>query len=54
VLGLPQHFSYAATKEAVRATTRGVAKEWGSDGIRANTICPAAYDTQAAQPSSRP
>ena len=25
-------------------------KEWGPDGIRANTICPAAYDTQASQP----
>jgi NAD(P)-dependent dehydrogenase (short-subunit alcohol dehydrogenase family) len=34
----------------VHATTRIVAKEWGPDGIRVNTICPAAYDTQAAQP----
>lgn len=45
--GLKEHFSYAATKEAIRATTRVVAREWGPDGIRVNTICPAAYDTPA-------
>jgi NAD(P)-dependent dehydrogenase (short-subunit alcohol dehydrogenase family) len=50
VLGLPHHFSYAATKEAIRATTRVVAKEWGPEGIRVNAICPAAYDTQASRP----
>ncbi|MFI7135916.1 SDR family NAD(P)-dependent oxidoreductase [Nonomuraea sp. NPDC050153] len=50
VLGLPQHFSYAATKEAIRATSRVVAKEWGPDGIRVNTICPAASETEAARP----
>ncbi|MEN2739565.1 SDR family oxidoreductase [Microbacterium sp. X-17] len=43
--GLAQHFAYAATKEAIRATTRVAAHEWGADGIRVNTICPAAYDT---------
>ncbi|OLT30820.1 hypothetical protein BJF79_09490 [Actinomadura sp. CNU-125] len=43
--GRCEHFSYAATKEAIRATTRVVAREWGPDGIRVNTICPAAYDT---------
>ncbi|XVV10137.1 SDR family NAD(P)-dependent oxidoreductase [Actinoplanes sp. CA-131856] len=47
VTGLKDHFSYAATKEAIRATTRVVAREWGPDGIRVNTICPAAYDTPA-------
>lgn len=47
VAGLKDHFSYAATKEAIRATTRVVAREWGPDGIRVNTICPAAYDTPA-------
>lgn len=45
VAGLKDHFAYAATKEAIRATTRVVAREWGPDGIRVNTICPAAYDT---------
>ncbi|MGP2442704.1 SDR family NAD(P)-dependent oxidoreductase [Streptomyces sp. JW3] len=47
VRGLVEHFSYAATKEAIRATTRVVAREWGPEGIRVNTICPAAYDTPA-------
>lgn len=45
VSGLADHFAYAATKEAIRATTRVTAREWGSDGIRVNTICPAAFDT---------
>lgn len=45
--GLADHFSYAATKEAIRATTRVVAREWGRDGIRVNAICPAAFDTPA-------
>lgn len=45
VAGLAQHFAYAATKEAIRATTRVTAREWGSDGIRVNSICPAAFDT---------
>ncbi|MGP2440100.1 SDR family NAD(P)-dependent oxidoreductase [Streptomyces sp. JW3] len=49
VSGLAQHFAYAATKEAIRATTRVTAREWGADGIRVNTICPAAYDTPSMQ-----
>ena len=32
--------AYAATKEAIRAVTRVAAREWGSDGIRANVLCP--------------
>lgn len=34
--------AYGAAKEAIRGLTRTVAKEWGADGIRINTICPAA------------
>lgn len=49
VQGLADHFAYAAAKEAIRATTRVVAREWGPEGIRVNTICPAAFDTPAMQ-----
>ncbi|BAU72860.1 SDR family NAD(P)-dependent oxidoreductase [Metapseudomonas furukawaii] len=31
---------YAATKEAIRALSRGAACEWGVDGIRVNVIAP--------------
>lgn len=31
---------YNLTKEAIRATTRTVAREWGALGINVNTICP--------------
>ncbi len=31
---------YAATKEAIRALSRGAACEWGPDGIRVNVIAP--------------
>jgi NAD(P)-dependent dehydrogenase (short-subunit alcohol dehydrogenase family) len=34
--------AYGATKEAIRGLTRTVAKEWGTDRIRINVICPAA------------
>ena len=34
--------AYGAVKEAIRGLTRTVAREWGADGIRVNTICPAA------------
>ena len=34
--------AYAAAKEAMRTLTKVAAREWGPDGIRVNTICPAA------------
>jgi len=34
--------AYAASKEAIRALTKTAAKEWGSQGIRVNTILPSA------------
>jgi len=34
--------SYAATKEALRTLTGVAAREWGSEGIRANALCPSA------------
>ncbi len=33
-------FAYAAAKEAIRATTRAAALEWGVYGINVNVICP--------------
>lgn len=38
--------SYGPVKEAVRAITRIAAKEWGSYGVRVNTICPFAKSDQ--------
>ena len=38
--------SYAPVKEAVRALTRVVAREWGAYGIRVNAICPFARSEQ--------
>ena len=34
--------AYGAAKEAIRGLGRTVAREWGKDEIRINTICPAA------------
>jgi len=53
---------YAMAKEAVRALTRCAAREWGSDGITVNAICPLAttdalqqaIDTGVAQAPSGP
>lgn len=40
VEGAPGLASYAATKGAVLAWTRSVAREWGKHNIRVNAICP--------------
>lgn len=47
VRGGENYFSYAATKEGIRAMTRVVAREFGPDGIRVNALCPIALDTPA-------
>ena len=39
--------AYAASKEAIRALTKTAAKEWGTDGIRVNTILPSALTPKA-------
>ncbi len=41
-VGLEMYASYAADKGAIRALTMVVAREWGVDGIRVNTISPIA------------
>jgi NAD(P)-dependent dehydrogenase (short-subunit alcohol dehydrogenase family) len=43
--GTETFFSYAVTKEALRAGTRVLAREWGPDGVRVNTLAPSAWDT---------
>ena len=40
VSGLEGFASYAAEKEAIRGLSRVVAREWGIDNIRVNSICP--------------
>ena len=41
-VGLEMYASYAADKGAIRALSMVVAREWGADGIRVNTISPIA------------
>lgn len=41
IIGLPNKAHYSATKGAVLAWTRTVAKEWGRHGITVNCIAPA-------------
>ncbi|NPD88627.1 MAG: SDR family oxidoreductase [Asgard group archaeon] len=41
-VGLDLYASYAADKGAIRALSMVVAREWGADGIRVNTISPVA------------
>ncbi|MEV0366761.1 SDR family NAD(P)-dependent oxidoreductase [Nocardia fusca] len=45
--------AYAAAKWGLRGVTRSVAKELGSRGIRANTICPGAIDTAMVSEETR-
>jgi NAD(P)-dependent dehydrogenase (short-subunit alcohol dehydrogenase family) len=44
-IGLPQSSIYAATKHAVEGLTKAVAIEFAKQGIRVNSVAPAAIDT---------
>ena len=43
--GLPNYGAYTATKHAVVGLTRSMALEFGTRGIRVNTICPGDIET---------
>lgn len=49
VLGLANYAIYASVKEATRALTRVVAKEWGQYGIRVNDLLPSAMTDNLAE-----
>ena len=40
ISGSANYAPYAAAKEAVRGLSRVVAREWGPNNIRVNTLCP--------------
>jgi len=48
--GLPGHGAYAAAKEAIRGLTKVAAREWGTDNIRVNAICPLSTATAERMP----
>lgn len=45
--GTAGHCAYSAAKEAIRGLTRVVAREWGPENIRVNTICPGGFTDNA-------
>jgi NAD(P)-dependent dehydrogenase (short-subunit alcohol dehydrogenase family) len=48
LVGTQDHIAYLASKGAVIAMTKGVAASFGTQGIRANTVCPGLVDTPMA------
>jgi NAD(P)-dependent dehydrogenase (short-subunit alcohol dehydrogenase family) len=48
-IGMPKQSIYSLTKGAVLNFTRAVAAEAGSEGIRANAVCPGIVDTPLAE-----
>ena len=51
-LGTPFQAGYAATKGAVEAFTRSLAREFGPSGVRVNAIAPGLIDTEMWQQSA--
>ena len=46
LLGFPDNPSYQAAKGGLRQLSRAMARDFGSDGIRVNTVCPGYIRTQ--------
>ena len=51
LLGFPDNPSYQAAKGGLRQLSRAMARDFGSDGIRVNTICPGYIRTQMTERS---
>lgn len=49
IMGGKGIIAYSASKAAMNAAVRCIAKELGTEGIRANTVCPAMIDTEIHQ-----
>ena len=49
LIGAPSHVAYGASKGAVRVMTKDVALEYGSKGVRVNSVHPGYIDTQMAK-----
>ncbi|MDC1295421.1 SDR family oxidoreductase [Myxococcota bacterium] len=52
--GLAYGSAYSASKGAVHAFTRAIAVEYASQGLRANSICPASIETGMTKPTAMP
>ncbi|MCL4151192.1 UNVERIFIED_CONTAM: hypothetical protein GTU68_002651 [Idotea baltica] len=48
-VGAPNRFLYGTTKAAVIGLTKSIAKDYVSNGIRANCICPGTVDSPSLQ-----
>jgi len=51
--GMANRVPYASSKWGLLGATRSVAKEFGAMGIRVNSICPGAIDTQMVSEDTR-
>ena len=51
LLGFPDNPSYQAAKGGLRQLSRAMARDFGSEGIRVNTICPGYIRTQMTERS---
>ena len=52
--GLAYGSAYSASKGAIHAFTRAIAVEYASQGLRANSICPASIETGMSKPTAMP
>ncbi|KAL3910194.1 MAG: hypothetical protein SGPRY_009148, partial [Prymnesium sp.] len=47
--GMPEFSAYSASKHAILGLTRSAAKEYASQGVRVNALCPSTTDTPMVQ-----
>ena len=53
VRGVPSRFVYGASKAAVIGLTKGIAADYGSQGIRCNAICPGTVESPSLEQRMR-
>jgi NAD(P)-dependent dehydrogenase (short-subunit alcohol dehydrogenase family) len=53
-MAFPSYYTYQAAKAAIIMISRGVASDYGPDGLRCNVVCPGWIDTPMSMGTASP